>query len=137
MLKEIANSVNARLSNISSNQNLFDKHKPDYEKALRESGHVANLKYNTSNQEQSRTKRKRNKKVVWYNPPYNKALKTNIGKEFLNLIDKHFHAKNPLQKQLNRHTIKISYSCTPNMAKIIAGHNKSILREKKRRGKNV
>ena len=36
VLKEIANSVNARLSNISSNQNLFDKHKPDYEKALRD-----------------------------------------------------------------------------------------------------
>ena len=127
VLKEIPNSVNARLSNISSNENLFNKHKQHYEKALKDSGHNSTLKYNTPNQEQNR--RKRNRKVVWYNPPYNKALKTNIGKEFIKLIDKHFHSKNPLSKQFNRHTIKLSYSCTPNMAKIIAGHNKKILRE--------
>ena len=54
------------------------------------------------NQKQNKTKRKRNRKIIWYNPPYNMNLKTNIGKTFLKLIDKHFHKNHPLNKIINR-----------------------------------
>ena len=38
------------------------------------------------------------------------------------------HAKiHPLHKIFNRHTLKLSYSCMPNMKSTIASHNKSIL----------
>ena len=55
----------------------------------------------------------------------------NLGKEFLKLIDKHFPAgkkrKDKLEKCINRHTIKISYSGTSSMAKIISSHNRKVL----------
>ena len=48
----------------------------------------------------------------------------------MKLIDKNFPVNNPLHKLLNRKTVKLSYSCTPNMKTIIAGHNKKVLTTK-------
>ena len=56
-------------------------------------------------------------------------VRTNIGSKFLKLVEKHFHPGNPLRKIFNRNTIKLSYRCTPNLATIISGHNKKILKE--------
>ena len=53
-------------------------------------------------------------------------VKTNIGKIFLKLVDKHFPKSNKLHKIFNRNTLKVSYSCTENMAQIIKKHNKKI-----------
>ena len=41
--------------------------------------------------------------------------KAKIGKLFLNLLEKHFPPHNKLLKLFNRATVKISYSCMPNM----------------------
>ena len=30
------------------------------------------------------------KKKTWFNPPFNMTIKTNVARNFLNLIDKHF-----------------------------------------------
>ena len=72
------------------------------------------------------TKRKRNRKknIIWFNPPYSRNVSTNIEKKFLHLVDKHFPRSNKLHKIFNRNTVKVSYSCTDNMAKIIKNHNK-------------
>ena len=78
---------------------------------------------------QCNKKRRRNRSVLWYNPPFNKAVTTNIGRKFLGLVDKHFKKdrKDKLNKIINRHTVKISYSCTPNMQAIIKSHNTQTL----------
>ena len=55
-------------------------------------------------------------------------VKTNVGREFLSLLDKHFPESHPLHSILNRNTIKISYSCLPNMARKLANHNSKILK---------
>ena len=73
--------------------------------------------------------RKRSRKVIWFNPPYSLNVQTNVGREFLNLLDKHFPRGNPLHKHLNRNKIKISYRCLPNMGRKIANHNSKILRQ--------
>ena len=54
--------------------------------------------------------------------------KTSIGREFINLLDKCFPTGNKLRKIFNRNTVKLSYSCTPNMKQVIDGHNKAILK---------
>ena len=74
-------------------------------------------------------KRNRKRKITWYNPPFNKAVTTNLGKAFLALIDKHFPntRKDKLNKIINRHTVKLSYSCTPNMKSLINTHNTKLL----------
>ena len=43
------------------------------------------------------------------------------------IVDKYFPKNHPLNKIFNRHTLKLSYSCMPNMKTIIASHNKQIL----------
>ena len=48
--------------------------------------------------------------------------------EFLRLIDQCFPAGHKLRKIFNRNTLKLSYSCMPNVQQIIKGHNQTILR---------
>ena len=48
---------------------------------------------------------------------------------FLKLVDKHFPRHHKLHKILNRNTVKVSYSCLPNVASQISSHNKKVLNE--------
>ena len=71
---------------------------------------------------------------MWLNPPFNKAVTTNISASFLKLVDKHFPPNNPLHKIFNRNTIKVSYSCTKNIKATIQSHNQKILNSEKPEG---
>ena len=75
-------------------------------------------------------KKKRKKKVTWYNPLFYLNVKTNVGKLFFKILRKNFPKINPLSKTFNKNTVKISYSCTRNVKSIISGHNKQILHPK-------
>ena len=125
--KRIPQSIEARLSNISSNANIFNSSKGEYETALKEAGHDTTLNYKPSQSANSQQK-KRKRRIIWYNPPWSNNVKTNIGKKFLQLVTKHFPANHPLHKIFNRNTLKLSYSCMPNMATIIKRHNNKILK---------
>ena len=54
-------------------------------------------------------------------------VKTNVTRNFLNLIDKHFPKTNKLHKIINRNLIKVSYSCLSNVKQMITNHNKHLL----------
>ena len=54
-------------------------------------------------------------------------VRTNVGKIFLNLIDKHFPPSSCLHKIFNRNSVKVSYSCMDNCKSIISKHNTTIL----------
>ena len=134
VIKEIPNTINRRLNKISSSKEEFEKAAPTYSKALKESGYKTELEYlkpePVASQIHTETKKETNKKVkrkiIWFNPPFNIQVKTNIGKEFLKLLDKHFPVNHPLRKVLNRNCVKVSYSCTPNIKSIIQSHNAKI-----------
>ena len=129
VLKRIPETIGSRLSNLSSNEEDFNNAKNEYEDALKRSGYKeqANLKYKPKND--TTKKKPRSRKITWFNPPYAANLETNLGKKFLNLIEQHFPKENPLSKVLNRHTIKLSYSCMPNMRAKILQHNNKILKD--------
>ena len=76
------------------------------------------------NRKKQRT-RKRN--ITSFNSPYNIKVKTNVGKKFFYLINKHFPPNNRLHKICNKFNVKLSYSCMPNMARIIKSHNNKLL----------
>ena len=114
---------------------MFDNAKTDYEKALKDSGFKYNLKW-VDNRPQAKPKRRR-RDVIWFNPPFNKSLKTNIGKQFLDLINKNFPATNQLSEVLNRQTIKMSYSCHENMESKIKKHNNKLLSETQPEAENM
>ena len=110
--------INRRLSSLSYDEAVFNSSKAPYEEALRDSGYPSSLSYVAVNPN-NRTKRSRNRKVIWFNPPYSSNVKTRIGKEFLRLVNKHFNISHPFHRILNRNTLKLSYSCMPNVANII------------------
>merc|ERR1712240_355341 len=143
--KQIPEMIEKRLQSISSSRENFNNAIPAYNEALKNSGYKKDLRYEEQQdstnedtagpdqQEQQTRKRnrRRKRKVIWFNPPYNQLVTTSIGKKFLELIDTHFRSarQDQLQKIFNRHTIKLSYSCAPNMKSIIKAHNNKVLGE--------
>lgn len=71
--------------------------------------------------------RKRARHITWWDPSWNSSVKTNLERTFLNPVDKCFRRNHPRHKIFNRHTLKFTYSCMPNMKFIIASHNKTVL----------
>ena len=122
--------ISERLSHLSSSKELFDSEIYDYKQALVAAGYQANhLQYTINRSIVKINQRKRSRKIIWFNPPYSENVSTKIGSQFLKLLDKNFPKNNPLHKFFNRNTIKISYSCMPNMESFISNHNKNILQE--------
>ena len=64
--------------------------------------------------------------IVWFNPPFNKAVSVNAAKIFIQLINTHFSKSHSLHKIFNRNTVKVSYSCMQNISKIYKGHTSKI-----------
>lgn len=54
-------------------------------------------------------------------------MATNVGQTFLKILDEEFRQNQVFHKIFNRNTVKISYSCMPNLEKTIDGNNRSIL----------
>ena len=148
VLRQTPNAVNQRINRLSSCKKIFEENKSRYDDALKDSGFQCRLEYLTSVDLTSRVKnnnggtrtlikvgeiinnsshekrrgKNRNRKVVWFNPPFCRLAHINIGKYFLHL-DKHFNRDDPLSRILNRKTVTISYSCTKNMYNIIRGYS--------------
>ena len=115
---------------------MFKTAAPLFQEAIWKSGYNHTLKFDPQASDPPSKKRSRkNRNCLWFNPPYNHTVTTNIGKEFLTLLDKCFPPGNSLRKIFNRNNVKISYSTTPNMAKIISGKNGKILTPNEENGK--
>ena len=122
--KHIPIMIEKRLSMLSSNDRIFDAHKPMYEKALRDQGYKVDLKYQKP---EKRKKKNRPRKVIFFNPPFSKSVRTNVANLFLNLLDKHFPRGHTLNKIFNRNTVKVSPCTLPNMKEKIGKHNSKVL----------
>ena len=73
-------------------------------------------------------RKRRSRRVTWFNPPYSLDVSTNVAREVLELVDKHFPPGHVLHSVCNRSTIKVSYRSLPNMKSVIAKHNSKILK---------
>ncbi|GFS20219.1 LOW QUALITY PROTEIN: hypothetical protein ElyMa_001564700 [Elysia marginata] len=117
-----------------------------YNEALKKNGRVMALKYTekkantttkyenkskeTANEETKETKttNRRKRRITWFNPPYSKNVSSNIGKKFFDLLNSCFTPNHKLHKVI-KNTVKLSYSCMPNIKQIISSHNKRIIKE--------
>ena len=122
--QKIPRSIEKRLSRLSSTKEILENSKDCYEQRLRQCRYNEKLNYREENKINKKS-RKRN--ILWFNLPHSKLVKTNIGKIFLRLINKHFLPTHKYRKIFNRNTIKISYSCMPNIKSKISTHNYKIL----------
>ena len=68
------------LSQLSCNKHIVNIEAIVYQEAMRKSEYYNELKYQHSNNltKQAKTK-KRKRKILWFNPPFSKHVKTNIG----------------------------------------------------------
>ncbi|KAJ8027867.1 hypothetical protein HOLleu_29941 [Holothuria leucospilota] len=124
IIRNLPSSINRRLSDLSSNEAVFNKVAPTYQQALNDSGYTHKLTYSESS---LKKKRNRLRNIIWFNPPFSMNVKTNIGHLFLNLVKKHFPTGSALHKIFNRNTLKISYCCMGNIQRTINSHNQALL----------
>ena len=155
ILRQIPNAINQIINRMSSCKKIFEESISRYDDALNDSGFQGRLEYLTPGDHNSRVKnnygrtrtlikvgeilnnsshkkrrgKNRNRKVVWFNPPFCRLANINIGKYFLHHLDKHFNRDNPLSRIFNRNTVQLSYSLTKNMYNILSNHNKRLLNE--------
>ena len=120
------------------NKESFEKAAPLYQSAISKSGYNHQLKFesdSTSNREittetnsaNQPPKRPRHRNVMWYNPPFSKNVKTNVGRNFLNIVKDSFKKGHPLHKIFSKNTLKVSCLCMVNLGSKISAHNKSLL----------
>ena len=126
ILRQLTPAISRRLTDISCDAEVFREAAPLYNNALRQSGFKEEVEYAGSRKANDPVVKARKRRITWFNPPYNKNVKTRVGHEFLKLIDNNFPAGSRLHKIFNRNTIKVSYSCMPNMGTIIKRHNARI-----------
>ena len=127
ILKQLPMSIEKRLSSSSPSKEIFKENAPYYEQDLSNCGYKEKLNYHDPTSPNLITKRKRQKQFMAQPTLYSKTVKTIIGKFFLQLIKKHFPKKHKFHKIFNRNTLKLSYSCMPNIKTKINAHNRVIL----------
>ena len=126
IIRQLPSNIGKRISEISSSEEIFDRAATYYNNALKASRYKEKVRYETETTN-NHTSAKRKRKLIWFNPPFSMNVKTNIAKNFLQLIDKHFPPEHKLHKIFNRNSVKVSYSCMPNASSIIKSHKKKIL----------
>jgi len=117
--------VDTRISGLSCDPDEFNKASQVYNDALKASGYRESLQYVRDDNRTDHRRRNRPRNIIWFNPPHSENVQTNIARSFLHLLDKHFPRSHILHKVFNN--VKISYSCTNNMANIIKSHYSKIL----------
>ena len=127
ILKRIPESINQRLSDISSDEREFNNAAPPYQAALKKSGYEYKLHFAPKDRRNKR-RRKRTRNITWFNPPFDARVKTNLGREFLKIVRECFPKRHVLHTIFNRNTLKLSYSCMPNVESIISAHNKNLIK---------
>ena len=107
IIKHLPAAIGRWISDISSSKEVFNKAKPHYESALKQSGHekliyIERKKPVTHTVQNSHMNRQTN--MIWFNLPYSMNIQTNIGREFLNLVSKHFLKNHWHNKIFNKKT---------------------------------
>ena len=123
IIKQIPRMISERISGRSCNQSEFNRAAQDYNGALKKSGYKEGLIYSANPKERRRT---RKRDIIWFNPPFNLGVKSNIGKEFFRLLAKHFPGHHRYHQLFNKNTVKLSYSCMPNMESVLRSHNNQV-----------
>ena len=128
IIKNLPKNIQNRLSKISANEDIFNNAKDPYQAALDASEYDHQLTFDPNARNANpRNSRKRNRKVIWFNPSWSNNVKSNIGAQFLAILKECFPPTHKLFKICNKNTIKLSYRCMPNMRREISKHNNKIL----------
>ena len=125
ILKQLPLSINQHLSRNSSNSSIFDQCKDEYEVALKRSGYK---RIHLSYIDNQRTKRKNNstRNTIWFNPPFSRNVSSNIANHSSNSLTN--TSPPPPRTIFTKFStkVKVNYSCTANVHRIIKSHNMTL-----------
>ena len=116
------------IENQSTKHIGLNKTTPYYEHCLVNFWYNENLTYQQQGEINKNTEKNQKHSILYFNPPYSKLLKPNIGKYISRLLNKYFSpdqiffTKN-FEKLFNESTLKPSYSPMPNPNVEIDGLN--------------
>ena len=89
MINQLPKIINEGLYRSFFNEEAFNSSKYQYEKDLRASGYTdVKLEFNKTSNNQ--TKRNRQRNIIRFNPVFSRAVFTNVGKRFLQLLHHQF-----------------------------------------------
>ena len=128
ILKHMPVMIMQRISNNSSSEKIFHEEAAPYKKALADSGYSlerSQFKY-TNTPANNKAKGNRRRKIMYFNPPFCRSVKTNVGKIFLEMVHRHFPTSSKMGKIFNKNNLKVSYCTMPNMKDYIDKHNAKI-----------
>ena len=134
IISMIQPNVCKRLSTNSSSKEMFDQHSAHFEQALVEAGHPGNIQY-VEPTVPTQGRRTRQRKTIWFNPPFSKNISTNVAAKFLSLVRRHFGKDSKLYSIFNVFNLKVSYCTGPSMMDIISKHNAKVLRKNEEKDK--
>ena len=123
VFKHIPKGIEHRLSNNSSNKEIFERSKQEYEKALKNGGYGIKLGYRDREGSNTQKRKNRPRKSYGLTPLYNMEVANNLGKELFKLLKRNFPSDNPLHKIFNKNCVELSYSCMPNINGIFSSYN--------------
>ena len=70
--------ISKRILDISCSKEVFEKEDPVYNEALYKAGYRSKVSF-TEFTTTPKKKRSRTGNIIWFNPPFNSTVKTNIG----------------------------------------------------------
>ena len=115
--------VHKRILDLSCDENAFNSAKVTYKLALKHSGYKSEIKFD----QQPSTRRKRNRKIIWFNPPFSQNVKINTGKLFIKFVRTNFPKIHRFRKIFNLNLSKLSYSSMANLQSLVKLHNAKVL----------
>ena len=87
-----------RLSNLSSNSQIFHEASKHYQNILNQFGYHYKRQYKLpKNENENKNKSSKNCKrnIIWFNPPFSKIVSNNIDKYFLFFFNSKIFSKQP------------------------------------------
>ena len=102
IIKQLPISVESRLSELSSSKEIFEEAAVHYQDALNKCGYDYKISFQSPvNKIKSINNQSRKRNIIWFNPPYNRSVSTNVAKYFLELINIHFPVNHAYRKLFN------------------------------------
>ena len=108
LINHLPVSIETRLSNNFSNENIFKEAAIYYEDTLNKAGYINKLIYHypSANNQENKNKKNHQRNVIWFNPSYSKSVATRIDQSFPHLLDAHFPKNHNFSEIFDRNTVK-------------------------------
>ena len=122
IFKQLPKMVKQIISDLSCDESTFKNAKVFYGLALRHTGFKSEMKFDGP----SSTRKNRNIKIIWFNPPFSQNVETNTEKLFFKSLQKSFLKHHIFRNIFNLNTSKLSYNLMANLQSLIKQHNYKI-----------